>query len=275
MKSFITNKICYPVALFVSNILNKVVKSKRDFSMNVNGRLMYANSFDRLITLLLWKNSWKESFEINTLKNIIKPGMCVVDIGANIGFHTLHMAELVGNDGKVVAFEPDPENFRLLKKAISANNISNVSLIQKAVCNQSGTSHLYLSGGNKGDHRIFDSKDNRNNIPIEALKLDDIAADLPKIDVIKIDIQGSEILALRGMKNIIDSNNQLIVLCEYAPSLLKLAGHTDEEFSELIRHLNLNISLIDEKNKSLVPIKHGDLSGICDQNSYINLYLSK
>jgi len=118
----------------------------------------------------------------------------VVDIGANIGYYTLIFARLVGEQGRVFAFEPDPANFSLLAKNVAVNNYHNVELIQKAVSDQTGNARLYLSPKSTVDHRIYSSNDNRKFIDVEAVRLDDYFLDNNgKIDFIKMDIQGLKV----------------------------------------------------------------------------------
>ncbi len=89
----------------------------------------------------------------NVLKQNIHTGDTVVDIGANIGYYTLLMSNLVGNGGKVFAFEPEPKNFEILQKNLELNQIKNVIVEQKAVSEFSGIGFLELSS-DSGQHRI-------------------------------------------------------------------------------------------------------------------------
>ena len=116
------NAVVYRTVL---NIFGKI-EFKRDICLNVHGLDMYSNTPDRLIASFLWKFSILENYETGLLKQIVKPGMRVVDIGANIGYYTLLMARLTGPKGDIIAFEPDPDNYRLLTKNINdTRNLSN------------------------------------------------------------------------------------------------------------------------------------------------------
>ena len=97
-----------------------------------------------------------EQFETEVFKKEIEKGDTVLDLGSHIGYYTLIAAELVGEKGKVFAFEPEPTNFVLLKKNIKINNYQNVIPVQKAVSNKNGKGRLYLKE-KKTQNRIYDS----------------------------------------------------------------------------------------------------------------------
>jgi len=87
---------------------------------------MYIDSRDTTVGTSLLKWGFFEKYETKLFKKSIKRGMVVLDIGANIGYYTLLAARLVGDEGKVFAFEPDPYNYSLLRKNIEANRYNNV-----------------------------------------------------------------------------------------------------------------------------------------------------
>lgn len=141
-----------------------------------------------------------EKLETQLVKKEIWMGDVVLDIGANIGYYTLIFAKLVGENGKVYAFEPDPTNFALLEKNVKTNGYENVILEQKAISNKNGKVKLYLGEDNKASHTIFDTHDNRQSIEIEAIRLDDYFKNYDGgIDFIKMDIEGAEGYAIQGM----------------------------------------------------------------------------
>ena len=105
-------------------IIFRLIKIKEDIPLKVGNDIIYVNSIDRLIAGRLWKSTYLSKFETELYKKIVKKNMTVLDMGANIGFFTILFAQLVGKDGKVFAFEPDPNNFRLLKKMLKQINIT-------------------------------------------------------------------------------------------------------------------------------------------------------
>jgi FkbM family methyltransferase len=190
-------------------------------------------------------------------KKQINEGDTVVDIGANIGYFTLIFSKLVGPKGKVFAFEPDPTNFSILKENILLNKCLNIVPLQKAVSEYSQKGTLYLNEENRGDHRIFDSGDNRKKIDgIEITNLDDYFKNHKKINFIKMDTQGCEILALRGMRKIIEENKEIKILSEFWPNGFNKAKTNPKEFFDILREYGFCFFENSEIGDELIPIKN-------------------
>jgi len=264
----LNNSVVYRTVL---NIFGKI-EFKRDIGLNVHGLNMYSNTPDRFIASFLWKFSILESYETNLLKQIVKPGMRVVDIGANIGYYTLLMAPLTGPKGEITAFEPDPDNYRLLTKNIKCNRIGNITAVKKAVSNRSGSARLFLNRGHRGDHRIFDNKGQRPSLGIETTSIDDYLAG-KRVDLIKMDIQGAELLALQGMRKTIRQNPGVIIITEFSPYLLERCGACPSDYLNAIETVGLEFELINENTKGLEPISKTELLGRCSGTRYENLLL--
>jgi len=124
------------------------------------GTKMYLHENDKYISKDIALHYCWEPEESEFLKNYIKKGMNLVDIGANIGYYTLLFSKWTGDQGKVYAFEPEPENYKLLVKNVKANNCLNVVDSQEAVSNKIGASSFFLAADkNSGDNRLLDSFD--------------------------------------------------------------------------------------------------------------------
>ena len=137
----------------------------------------------------------------------VKPGDMIVDAGANFGYYTIIGSRLVGDKGKVYAFEPDPTNFELLQKNVRLNGLTNnVVLERKALSNRKGTLKLFIADQNKGDHRIYQPVgESRRSIDVEAVRLDGYFKDHQRgIDVLKSDTQGAEGVILEGMTGLLE-----------------------------------------------------------------------
>ncbi len=216
-----------------------------------------------------------EPVETGLLNGEIKKGDVVFDIGANIGYHTLIAARLVGPDGKVIAFEPDPTNFGLLKNNVEMNGYQNVILVQKAVANRTERIRLFLSEDNKGDHRIYDPNDGRTSIEIEAVRLDDFLADFGgRVDFMKMDIQGAEGGAVQGMPDLLKKNRRLKIVSEFWPFGLRQFGTEPAEYIDLFVKQGFVLHEIDERRRTIRP---ADIPGImerCTQENkrYTNLF---
>jgi len=200
--------------IFVSKLLSgkglgekRLVRKTMEFlirvlnPIKVLGHRMYLNPKDDSLGLFT-----KGSYElpvVDILEKHIKKGDVVLDIGANIGYHTLIMARLVGRTGKVFAFEPDPINAEYLLKNAKLNGYQNIAIIQKGVSNKTGQGRLY-QGNSSSLHTIWDQGKMRYK-EIEIITIDDYLAG-QKADFAKIDVEGAEALAVEGMKGTVKSN---------------------------------------------------------------------
>jgi len=229
-------------------------------------------------SLDLLSNGCYEPFETKLIGACIKEGDVVVDVGANIGYYTLMFARSVGESGRVFAFEPDPVNFSLLERNVQRNGYRNVELIQKAVAAQTGTLRLYLSETNRGDHRVYDSDDRRASIEIEAVDLDSFFKGHDgRIDFIKMDIQGSEGGALRGMTDVLRNNAGVQLLTEYWPIGLHRFGLAADEFFRMLQRLDFKIYHVNEEAKRLEPADLRELthSYTLENEHYTNLWCTR
>ena len=240
--------------------------------VEIEGHKMHLDPLD---SLKLSINKSYEEFETKLVKDIIKDGNIVVDIGANIGYFTLIFARLVGEKGKVFAFEPEPNNFNLLKKNIEINGYKNVNLINKAVSNKSGKIKLYIDNVNYGGHSLIAEIPNRQSIEIESIKLDDFFSANKKIDFIKIDVEGAELEVLKGMSNLLNQKDDIKILLEFNPLMLKSFGVTTQEYVNLLIRFNFKIYELDKKTENLKQIKsQHDLTKI-KLGNWINLLCIK
>ena len=205
-----------------------------------------------------------EPLETEIVKKMIKKGDIVLDIGANIGYYTLIFAKIVGKEGKIYAFEPDLDNLAILKKNVKINGYKNIKIINKVVSNKTGRAKLYLNKYNTGDHRIFNSSDNRNSVEIETIRLDDyFKHHLPhdeKINFIKMDIQGAEIAAIQGMPLLLKNTSKLQMVLEFFITGLKFYGFDIEKFINLLLKYDFEIYHINEKKNKIEPINISELN---------------
>ncbi len=203
---------------------------------------------------LIVSGKWEE-YETELFKKHIKPGDTVVDIGAHIGYYTLIAARLVGNNGKVYAFEPDPKNFQILEKNVAQNGYHNVVLVNKAVADKSGNAQLFLNSENSGDHRIFESDHGRKSIAITTTTLDDFFKNQDKkVDLIKMDIQGAEARAFQGSTRTLAKNKHMTLITEFYPQALQLSGKNAEEYLALLQENDFRLSDIDEVKRTTRPV---------------------
>jgi len=273
-------RVLSPLGLRKSRTLNRLyhylkllTKSKKAV---IDGHHLVLDKFD---SLHLSVRTNYEAFERELIAGEVKPGDTVLDIGGNIGLYTLHFARLVGPEGKVHSFEPDPENFSLLQQNVEANGYANVTLENKAVSENNGKLRLFRSPMNLGDHRIFDSGDDRESIEIESIALDEYFAErVPTIRFIKMDIQGSECLALAGMKKLIGHQEKLHLMVEFWPYGLVRAGRSGEELLSLLLGHGFDLATVDERRKEVTPVRDTEellAAYPSDEEVFTNLFCTK
>lgn len=170
---------------------------------------------------------------IAAARKLAKPGTLVVDVGANIGFFSMAIA--CRADVNLLAFEPHPQNYQTLNKVIAGSAFgSRIHPYMLALSDKTGIGLLYLSDLASTDHKLINSRSSKA-VEIAITRLDDFFlqhAELAKkpISLVKIDVQGAELLVLRGMERTLKTNNSPPILVEYAPDDLAQAGVTSGEF---------------------------------------------
>jgi FkbM family methyltransferase len=193
---------------------------------------MFLNPTDGVITPRIMAGLFEPSETQATVESL-RRGDTFVDVGANVGYYTLLAARLVGQEGRVFAFEPDPESFALLERNVRLNGFGNVVLEPKAVSNEEGKLRLYLSSENKGDHRIYQVQgEERPFVEVEVVTLDRyFEGDPGRIDFVKIDTQGADLAVIEGMREILESHEGILLSVEFWPYGLRDFG---DEASDLL-----------------------------------------
>jgi FkbM family methyltransferase len=138
--------------------------------------------------------------ELAYLEKILSPGKVFVDVGANFGVYTLIASKLVGEAGKVFAFEPTAESFAILQQNIALNQFSNVRGFQVALSNTRGKGWLYHGWDPVGNSLGMDSLGDGKGEAVQIETLDNLFEQngVERVDAIKIDVEGAEELVLRG-----------------------------------------------------------------------------
>lgn len=207
---------------------------------HVRGHVMYLDWDDSMGLAVAGEY---QPAETRLILDLIQPGQIALDIGANIGYYTLILAELVGPSGHVYSFEPDPYSFELLARNIAANHYVNVSAFQMAVSNEDQELLLYRSRFRNLDHRIVKFNASSEAVSVRAVKLDSFLPELLDRDIsfIKMDIQGAEGLALEGMRRIILESSSLHLFTEYWPAGLEQTGYGGDRYLESLSTLGFEL----------------------------------
>jgi FkbM family methyltransferase len=191
-------------------------------------RLLTMGMFDRQVTALL--------------KEIVKPGMTVLDVGANIGYFSVLAAKLAGASGSVWAFEPTPHVVDILKKNVRANGFEDcIHVVPQAVGDELGSVRLYVNVTENTLSSLYPEASGQQyeQIPgqyefvdVPCTTVDAWAAQRgwPAVALIKMDIEGGETAALAGMVDVSRHNPRLKLIVEFNVRTLRAAGATIDEF---------------------------------------------
>jgi FkbM family methyltransferase len=228
---------------------------------------VYERAFPIYRPLYAAYKTYADRAERELLRKILFQGAVVADVGANIGIYSQFLSRWVGPTGLVHSFEPSPDNFRRLSAA--TRDLQNVLLTQAVVGERSGDCKLYVSDKLNVDHRAYKADgDSRRAIPIQMVALDDYFKPGQRVDLIKMDIQGYELHALRGAQRVLQENPGINLLLEFWPAGLAQAGVGWEEVVETLQRLNMNLTVV--RTCGLVPFDARDVRN--DISWYVNVF---
>jgi FkbM family methyltransferase len=284
-----------PGALSVYNFFYRIFWPYKNI-IEIQGSKMYVNIHDESFRMRKTfegyaVNRIHEEATTNLFKKVVKERSVVVDLGANIGYFTLLAAKLVGPQGKVFSFEPEPKNFSYLKKNIELNNYSQVEAFQEAVSDRREKTRLYICSYDTGHHTIkryngieaYSKGRNteERSIEIETVTLDSfLKGKSDCVDVIKMDVEGAEMLVLAGMDKTLRANRNIKMFVEFFPLLIEKMGNSPQEFiRKLLDDYHSSIYIIpddyDAQKGEMIKINNvEDVMNLCKkEESHINLFL--
>jgi FkbM family methyltransferase len=195
------------------------------------GRHTYAKMY-------LFGKHLAERREETLFQRHVREGMTVVDMGANVGFYTEQFSRLVGPEGKVYAFEPDPFCAEILRDRSRAFRLDNVRVESAALGSRGGEATLFCSKRDRAENRTHPLDP---GVPVEPVRVPVLALDdycrssgLDRIDAVKMDVEGDEVHVLRGMEGVMATTPPAWMFVEFCPAQLRGAGSTPEEFWDLL-----------------------------------------
>jgi FkbM family methyltransferase len=233
---------------------------------------LYVNSKDRVISPHMILDGFWEAWITRLLADIVKPGFFCLDIGANVGYYSLLMSELCGHDGKTIAIEPNPKICELLRYT-EANHGWNFPIVEGALADKAGKATLTIPDMSHGGATIKpnDLIPGRSQIEVQTWSVDELVKqfNLPRVDVIKMDVEGVEPLVFSGMQQTIAANPGIQIILEYSPSIYHEAvPFTDYLFS--------NFSVFEiEDAKKIKKIEPSARMKMAEMQGHTDLYLRR
>ena len=197
---------------------------------------------DRVLGRMLYFGGDHEP-ELRALMRLLAlDGSVGLDIGANVGLHTVVMSRLAGPAGRVFAFEPDPHNFELLETNLRINGARNVTVRQCAVGDADGVCRLARNPRNYADCRVTAELPGWSSHEVAMTTVDAALPELPKgsLRFVKLDVQGSECRVLRGMRRTLERHPEVVMVIEVFPDGLRGAGASARELMETLADLGFD-----------------------------------
>lgn len=235
---------------------------------------MYLDLRDRWgVSKFILRHGYYDALVSRLMKDWIGPNGNTIDIGANIGYHSLLAAHY--SKGHVYAFEPEERNFHLLRHNIELNSYNNITPYWKAAGNKNDTLKLYKSDINAGDHQLYQTSETRESVDVDVVRIDDQLDHIKEISFVKIDVQGFEMNVIKGMEKILRNNHNIKISSEFWPDGLKRAGSSAEEYLDIMESLGFSWYLLDEHEQRLRSINRRELLDRCTNEHAEDILFSR
>jgi FkbM family methyltransferase len=208
------------------------------------------DSFQSMWLMYNYIVDWEE---FNLIQDYCRPSDNVADIGTNIGFYTIWMSNYIDSNGTIHCFEPDKNNFEKLERNCKINNIVQCKLNNSAVADIDG--QLFFTLGKDGENSI--SKTTENAIKVKSVKLDTYFENYCNrpFNYVKVDIEGFELLLLKGANNLLQ-NKKIEILQIELNSAISNSGYEIEDVLSLLASKNMVLCFYDVQSKCLKQIKY-------------------
>jgi FkbM family methyltransferase len=244
------------------------------FALEIGGprgpvRVRYAFDLTREVQqqmrATLERGEFYEPSTTHLLLKVLKPGDTFLDIGAHVGYFSMLAAAVVGAEGEVLAFEPSPDNFRHLVEHVALNGFTNVLPFHLALGDTEQVAALHLNADNDGGNALWDVRLHQDNHksrsaprihPTYVTRLDRVLRGRPvrSLKLVKIDIEGSEVLALRGAVETLARLQVPFVIAEVNRGGLELMGTSETDLRVLMTGLGYETWVIQDVEPELVPL---------------------
>lgn len=216
----------------------------RIFPIKINQYWLYLSPRNVELVVSIFKGTYEKESTAFFLR-IIRPGWTIVDVGAYIGYYSIHFSKLTGSKGKIIAIEPDAHNLSILRKNLQLHKIENVEIERVALGDRRRMAKIYIDG----PHTTLIKKNIKFIKEIKKIQMDTLDNLLinQKVDLIKVDAQGYDFEVLQGAKKILQSNQHVIIHLEFWPTSSIPINPKDFRELILLRDLGFKIFTIDQK----------------------------
>jgi FkbM family methyltransferase len=221
------------------------------FSLDVDGVRLGGTTLAQLHYVRELLEDGRERTFVRLLTDAVPLGGTVLEGGAHIGFLTIHAARAAGSEGRVLTFEPNPDVRPVLSDNLAANGVAErVSVVPKALGESSRRATFYLR---EDTSSLLEVAPDARPVEIEVVRADEEVEG--RVDVVKLDVEGSEVAALRGMEGLLAGPRPPVALfVECFPRLLEAAGASSDELVSLLEGHGYRVEWIDEASGGAEPL---------------------
>lgn len=232
-----------------------------------DGQLIYVDPADEQIAPWLIAQGRWESWIEQVIRRLVRPADRVIEVGANVGYYTLIMSSLIGESGRLDAFEANPRVARLLRRSLGCSGRGDrVALHELIVADRAGRMPFYVSDryggfGNIADTGWATGDETCRQIEREAVRLDDVFAG-QTVDFIRTDTEGAELLILNGAMDLLRRSDSVKLCIEWSVRMMSARGDVAALVSAL-HDQGFKFWRI-EHDARLTPVPHQDLLALPD-----------
>jgi FkbM family methyltransferase len=237
------------------------------------GAKMLVDTRDAMVTPWLVLDGLWESHATGWLQQALGTGQVFVDVGANVGYFTLLAGSLVGPQGTVVAIEAHPRLAELLRRNVIINGRHGyITTWQRAAWSEATGLKLHMrenfasnsSVGSIGADALTRLGDSEEMVEVQAVRLDDLLADVAHIDIMKVDVEGAEVQVFQGLERTLTANPGITILFEWSPAQIEDVGDEPAALVALLTAHGFTFRLLEDDLRpidgaALVALAYGNI----------------
>lgn len=259
----------------IRRLINHLILAFLPRSVRIGGAEILLNPQDPVVSGALAMGVYEKE-EINLFSKTIRPGMTVVDVGANLGAYSAVALDRLRGRGELLAVEPAAENYVWLERNLRRNRRTSpgvkIQAVQAALSDKTGFALLHKNPANKGDNRLYRDRLLQGQERVKVLTLDALCRQkkIRSIDVLKIDVQGFESRVLAGARKILAASPHCHLFCEFWADAIRKANDKPEKVFRILE--KAGFALYEYDKKRMIPLRRDRSVQRTLGRNYINLY---
>lgn len=231
---------------------------------------MFISRLDGYISEVVKTSGTYQPEMMEVLGHFAKKGDTVLHFGVHQGLADMVLAKIVGNEGKIYSFEANPELYDIARKNFVINNFDNIiELYNYGVSNKKENLEFCLNYGNTGGGHFYEAGNADKCFDVQLTDVDSVLNPNTKADLLFMDIEGSEIKAIEGIKKIMANSKDMIIILEWNPNMMSRMGSDYKAFAKsqfaegkkvlLVDNTDSKLKYVELSEQALLDIKHNDI----------------